>query len=120
VIETWLRSDQPAVVFDFNGTLSDDEHILFDIFSELFRTHLGWAMTTEDYRDELLGRSDREIIERAVARHGRGTEGEVTELLRLRQGVYRRKVAAHNPITAPAAQLVKLLADNQIPVPPAT
>jgi beta-phosphoglucomutase len=116
VIETWLRSDQPAVVFDFNGTLSDDEHILFDIFSELFRTHLGWAMTTEDYRYELLGRSDREIIERAVARHGRGTEGEVTELLRLRQGVYRRKVAAHNPITAPAAQLVKLLADNQIPV----
>jgi beta-phosphoglucomutase len=30
VIETWLCSDQPAVVFDFNGTLSDDEHILFD------------------------------------------------------------------------------------------
>ena len=78
VIETWLNSDQPAVVFDFNGTLSDDEHILFDIFSELFRGHLGWAMTAEDYRDELLGRSDREIIERAVARHGRGTEDEVT------------------------------------------
>ena len=61
----WLRSDQPAVIFDFNGTLSDDEHILFDIFSELFRVHLGWAMTADDYRDELLGRSDREIIERA-------------------------------------------------------
>ena len=116
VIETWLNSDQPAVVFDFNGTLSDDEHILFDIFSELFRGHLGWAMTAEDYRDELLGRSDREIIERAVARHGRGTEDEVTELLRLRQGAYKQKVADHNPIGASAAQLVKLLADNQIPV----
>ena len=116
VIETWLNSDQPAVVFDFNGTLSDDEHILFDIFSELFRAHLGWAMTAEDYRDELLGRSDREIIERAVARHGRGTEDEVTELLRLRQGAYKQKVADHNPIGASAAQLVKLLADNQIPV----
>ena len=116
VIETWLRSDQPAVVFDFNGTLSDDEHILFDIFSELFRAHLGWAMTAEDYRDQLLGRSDREIIERAVTCHGRGTEEEVTELLRLRQGVYKQKVADHNPIGAPAAQLVKLLADNRIPV----
>ena len=116
VIETWLRSEQPAVVFDFNGTLSDDEHILFDIFSELFHAHLGWAMTAEDYRDELLGRSDREIIERVVARHGRGTEDEVTELLRLRQGVYKQKVADHNPIGASAAQLVKLLADNQIPV----
>src|SRR6478735_10554712 len=110
VIETWLRSDQPAVVFDFNGTLSDDEHILFDIFSELFRTHLGWAMTADDYRDELLGRSDREIVERAVARHGRGTEDEATELLRLRRGAYKQKVADHNPIGASAAQLVKLLA----------
>jgi beta-phosphoglucomutase len=116
VIDTWLRSDQPAVVFDFNGTLSDDEHILFDIFSELFHAHLGWAMTNEVYRDELLGRSDREIIERAVARHGRGTTDEVTELLRLREGAYKQRVADHNPIGASAAQLVKLLADNQIPV----
>jgi beta-phosphoglucomutase len=103
-------------VFDFNGNLSDDEHILFDIFSELFRAHLGWAMTAEDYRDELLGRSDREIIERAVARHGHGTVDDVTELLRLRQGVYKQRVADHNPIGAPAAQLVKLLADNEVPV----
>ena len=116
VITAWLSSDRPAVVFDFNGTLSDDEHILFDIFRELFGAHLGWAMTAEDYRAELLGRSDREIIERAVTRHGSGTEAEVTELLRLRQGVYKQRVADHNPIGAAAAQLVKLLADNQIPV----
>src|SRR5262245_4117095 len=111
VIEAWLRSHQPAVVFDFNGTLSDDEHILFDIFRDLFRVHLGWTMTTEDYRRELLGRSDREIIERAVARHGRGSEDEVRELLRLRQGVYKQKVADFNPIGPHATELVKLLAD---------
>jgi beta-phosphoglucomutase len=116
VIETWLSSAQPAVVFDFNGTLSDDEHILFDIFNELFDVHLGWAMTAEDYRDEMLGRSDREIIERAVARHGRGTEVEVTELLRLRQGGYKKRVADHNPIGAAAVRLVKLLAAEQIPI----
>src|SRR6201995_539946 len=98
VVETWLCSDQPAVVFDFNGTLSNDEHILFDIFSELFRDHLGWAMTADDYRNELLGRSDREIIERAVARRGKGTDAEVTQLLRLRQQLYHQRVAAENPI----------------------
>jgi beta-phosphoglucomutase-like phosphatase (HAD superfamily) len=116
MIDTWLLSDRPAVVFDFNGTLSDDEHILFDIFSELFGVHLGWEMTAEDYRDELLGHTDREIIERAVARHGRGTGAEVDELLRLRHGVYKQRVADHNPIGDSAAQLVKLLADNGIPV----
>src|SRR5829696_952306 len=73
-------------------------------------------MTAEDYRDELLGRSDRAIIERAVARHGHGTVDDVIELLRLRQGVYRQRVADHHPIGAPAAQLVKLLADNEVPV----
>ena len=116
VITTWLRSDQPAVIFDFNGTLSNDEPILFDIFSELFCVHLDWAMTAEDYRDELLGRSDREIIERAVARRGRGTEHEVTELLRLRQGVYKQRVADKTPIAEATVRLVKLLADNEIPL----
>ncbi|OBF36707.1 haloacid dehalogenase [Mycobacterium sp. ACS1612] len=116
VIDTWLRSDRPAVVFDFNGTLSDDEHILFDIFRELFRARLGWVMTAQEYRRDLLGRSDREIIEHAVALHGSGTEAEVTELLRLRQGVYKQKVADHNPIGSAAAALVKLLVDNDIPV----
>jgi beta-phosphoglucomutase len=116
VIHAWMLSDQPAVIFDFNGTLSDDEPILFDIFSELFRIHLDWTMTAEDYRDELLGRSDREIIQRAVARHGRGTEQEVTELLRLRQGVYKQRIADRNPIADATVGLVKLLADNEIPL----
>jgi beta-phosphoglucomutase len=101
VIHAWMLSDRPAVIFDFNGTLSDDEPILFDIFSELFRIHLDWVMTAEDYRDELLGRSDREIIQRAVARHGRGTEQEVTELLRLRQGVYKQRIADRNLLLTP-------------------
>jgi beta-phosphoglucomutase len=73
-------------------------------------------MTAEDYRAELLGRSDREIVERAVARYGGGSDEKVTELLRLREGVYKQRVADHNPIGASAAQLVKLLADNEIPV----
>jgi beta-phosphoglucomutase-like phosphatase (HAD superfamily) len=34
----------------------------------------------------------------------------------LRLGVYKQRVADHNPISAAAAQLVKLLADNEIPV----
>ncbi len=116
VIEAWLRSSRPAVVFDFNGTLSDDEHILFDIFCDLFIDHLDWTMTAEHYHRELRGRSDREIVEHAVARHGRGTGDEVGELLRLRRGVYKQKVADHNPIGSSAAGLVKLLADNEIPL----
>ena len=51
-----------------------------------------------------------------MARHGRGTEQEVTELLRLRQGVYKQRIADRNPIAEASVRLVKLLADNEIPL----
>lgn len=104
------------MIFDFNGTLSDDEPILFDIFGELFRTHLGWAMTTDDYRSELLGKSDREIIEFAVRRHGGSAAPDVDDLLRLRHDRYKQRVAGNNPITGAAVALVELLDAHGIPV----
>ncbi|AQA06583.1 haloacid dehalogenase [Mycobacterium sp. MS1601] len=116
VIEQWSRTASPAVIFDFNGTLSDDEPILFDIFSELFATHLGWAMTAEDYHNKLLGMSDREIIEYAVDRHGSSDKPGVEELLKLRHGHYRDRVAGQSPITDPAVALVELLVSHNIPV----
>lgn len=115
-IRGWARAAAPAVIFDFNGTLSDDEPILFDIFSELFHTHLGWAMTTDDYRTELLGMSDREIIEYAVEHHGRDNAPDVEDLLRLRHGRYKERVAGESPITAESLQLVELLAHHGIPM----
>jgi HAD superfamily hydrolase (TIGR01509 family) len=116
VIERWSQVTSPAVIFDFNGTLSDDEPILFDIFSELFRTHLGWAMTADDYRLELLGKSDREIVEYAVQRHGGGGRTSIEDLLTLRHGRYKERVAGNSPITDPAVQLVELLVSQNIPV----
>jgi beta-phosphoglucomutase-like phosphatase (HAD superfamily) len=52
-----------AVVFDFNGTLSDDEPILCDIFIHLFAEH-GKPLSAQEYFDELAGLSDPEIVRR--------------------------------------------------------
>ena len=52
-----------ALIFDFNGTLSDDEPIMCEIFQELF-AEAGKPLTEEEYFDELAGRSDPEIVER--------------------------------------------------------
>jgi HAD superfamily hydrolase (TIGR01509 family) len=114
VINEWLSGGQPAVIFDFNGTLSNDEHILFEIFSELFQAHLGWTMTADDYRRELLGRSDREIIQRATELHGR--DDDVTQLMRLRKAAHKEYVAREHPIDEATVQLVNTLADNEIPM----
>ena len=50
-----------AVAFDFNGTLSDDEPILCEIFMHLFAEH-GKPMSAQEYFDRLAGLSDPEIV----------------------------------------------------------
>jgi beta-phosphoglucomutase len=52
-----------AVVFDFNGTLSDDEPILCDVYQELFAEY-GRPMTREQYFAQLAGLSEEEIFHR--------------------------------------------------------
>jgi beta-phosphoglucomutase len=50
-----------AVVFDFNGTLSDDEPVLCEIFMHLFAEQ-GKPMSAQEYFDHLAGLSDPEIV----------------------------------------------------------
>ena len=52
-----------ALLFDFNGTLSDDEGIQCAIFRELFAQQ-GRPLSEQEYFDVLAGRSDPEIVER--------------------------------------------------------
>lgn len=50
-----------AIIFDFNGTLSDDEPVLCEIFMHLFAEH-GRPMAAQEYFDRLAGLSDPEIV----------------------------------------------------------
>lgn len=52
-----------AFLFDFNGTLSDDERVQCQIYRELFAEH-GKPLTEEEYFAELAGFSDPEIVAR--------------------------------------------------------
>jgi beta-phosphoglucomutase len=115
VMSDWANAERPAVIFDFNGTLSDDEPILFRIFHELFEAHLSWTMTQQDYDSQLLGHSDREIVEKALqitGAHGR----EVDALLAVRKRRYRELVADDNPIQPDTVRLVQLLAEHGVPL----
>jgi len=56
-----------AVVFDFNGTLSDDEPILYAVYAELFAEQ-GRPLSEREYYDELAGHSEEEILERWLGR----------------------------------------------------
>jgi HAD superfamily hydrolase (TIGR01509 family) len=77
-----------AVIFDFNGTLSQDEPILCEIFVELFAEH-GKPMSAQEYFDELAGLSDPEVVRTWLGRE----HPDVDEVIRERIVRYRAAVA---------------------------
>jgi beta-phosphoglucomutase len=50
-----------ALVFDFNGTLSDDEPLMYEIYRRLF-AEKGRPVTRAQYFEELAGHSEEAII----------------------------------------------------------
>lgn len=67
-----------AIVFDFNGTLSDDEPLLCEIFVEMF-TARGRPLSPQEYYDQLAGLSDPEIVVTWLGRDYADVDGAVEE-----------------------------------------
>jgi beta-phosphoglucomutase len=72
-----------AVVFDFNGTLSDDEPILCAIYAEMF-AELGRPLTEHDYLEQLAGHTEEEIFRRWLGRDDPGLIADRIERYRAR------------------------------------
>ncbi len=77
-----------GVIFAFNGTLSQDEPILCEIFVELFAEH-GRPLSAQEYFDELAGLSDPEIVRTWLGRD----HPDVDEVIEERIRRYRAAVA---------------------------
>ncbi len=56
-----------AVLFDFNGTLSHDEPIWFEVYRELYAAQ-GRPITREEYFEQLAGLSDEEGVQKWLGR----------------------------------------------------
>ena len=67
-----------ALVFDFNGTLSHDEPVLFAIYAELFAEH-GRPLTEDDYFGTLAGNTEEAIIGRWLGVDADELQGLVEE-----------------------------------------
>lgn len=99
-----------AVVFDFNGTLSDDEPILYEIFRELFAEH-GLPLSREQYFDELAGLSDPEIVRAWLG----PDHPAVDDVIQERTRRYREIVADGSSVPAEIREAVRYTAER-VPV----
>jgi beta-phosphoglucomutase len=96
-----------AVIFDFNGTLSQDEPILCEIFVELFAEH-GRPLSAQEYFDALAGLSDPEIVRTWLGRD----HPDVDEVIEERIRRYRAAVADGSSIPENLRAAVRYAAER--------
>src|SRR5918999_4617783 len=94
-----------AVVFDFNGTLSQDEPILCEIFMELFAEQ-GRPLSAQEYFDELAGLSDPEIVRTWLGPDHPAVDEVIAERIRL----YREAVADGSTVPEEVREAVRYAA----------
>jgi beta-phosphoglucomutase len=99
-----------AIVFDFNGTLSDDEPILCEIFVQLFAEH-GKPLSAQEYFDFLAGHSDPEIVYRWLGRDHPDVDAVIAE----RIARYRAAVADGSSVHTHVREAVRYAAER-VPV----
>jgi beta-phosphoglucomutase len=96
-----------AVIFDFNGTLSDDEPILCEIFMKLFAEH-GKPLSAQEYFDELAGLSDPEIVRTWLG----DDHPDVDAVIAARVLRYRAAVGDGSSIHAHVREAVRFAAEH--------
>jgi beta-phosphoglucomutase len=99
-----------AVIFDFNGTLSQDEPILCEIFRDLFAEH-GRPLSAQEYFDELAGLPDPEIVRTWLGRD----HPAVDEVLEQRIARYRARVGDGSSVPEGVREAVRYAA-ARVPV----
>ena len=98
-----------AVTFDFNGTLSDDEEILFGVYAALFADH-GRPLGPDEYFARLAGLSEREIV-----RTWLGDRNDLASIVRERIDRYRAAVTDGSTVSDAMRAAVRLAA-SRVPV----
>jgi beta-phosphoglucomutase-like phosphatase (HAD superfamily) len=99
-----------AVLFDFNGTLSDDEPILYAVYAELFAER-GRPLSRDDYLDQLAGLSEEDIFATWLGAGHPGLDRLVAE----RVSRYRARVVDGSTVS-PSARAAVRYAAARVPV----
>ena len=99
-----------ALVFDFNGTLSDDEPLLLSIYQELFARY-GRPLPEQEYVDRLAGNTEEAIIGTWL-----GVDGPLLGMLvQERIAAYTALAAGGSTVTTAVREAVRYAAER-VPV----
>ena len=100
-----------ALIFDFNGTLSDDEDVMELVTAEALAPHAR-PPTHEEYVDRLAGLSDE-----AMVRQWLGDRDDIDQIVAGRIEGYRRRVSDGHTIGHEMREVVRWTA-KELPEDP--
>lgn len=110
-----------GIIFDFNGTLFWDSKLHYDAWREYSKKIRGYSFTDDEMRDEMLGHTNRHIIEYAL---GKKASEEMVEKLGLEKEALYREQCLKNPaefkLAKGAIELLDYLKSKNIPMTIAT
>ena len=110
-----------GIIFDFNGTLFWDSKLHYDAWREYSKKLRGYAFTDDEMRDEMLGHTNRHIIEYALGK--KASDKMVEELGQEKEALYRKQ-CLENPsefkLAPGATDLLDYLKSQNIPMTIAT
>jgi beta-phosphoglucomutase-like phosphatase (HAD superfamily) len=98
-----------AILFDFNGTLSADEHIMYEVVAELYAGE-GRPISHAEYLDRLAG-----IPDDVAVRMWLGDRDDIDALVTRRIDGYRRRVQDGATVTDAVRTAVRTAA-TEVPV----
>jgi beta-phosphoglucomutase len=115
MVEPVSASGPPrAVVLDFNGTISDDEPLLAELFVQIFG-EIGIEVTKARYFGEFAGYSDPEIVERILTEADRYEPAAARGLLDRRTELYLARAGTGETVHPAVAACVREIA-GRVPV----
>lgn len=99
-----------GAIFDFNGTITDDEELQYEIYAEVFADLHGVTLERATYYTELAGLSDPGIVSRVAELAVLDLSADqAAHLLEERVERYAARIATAPPVRPGAAGLIREL-----------
>ncbi|MBN1806314.1 MAG: HAD family phosphatase [Sedimentisphaerales bacterium] len=105
-----------AVIFDFDGVITDSEILHFRAFNQVLKQH-GFELTKEDYYKTYLGYSDADCYE-ALIKEGRlkVDKAQIRNLMDKKKVVYKDIAKAEGKLIEGVRDFLIMLDENSIPM----
>jgi len=105
-----------AVIFDFDGVITDSEILHFRAFNEVLRRY-GTEITTKDYYTTYLGLTDVDcyklLIEQGLLKI---SEGDIGKLVEKKTRVFEELIKTEGQIIEGVRDFLQMLSNNSIPM----